>query len=74
MMQHIETERADRQPDPQNKGEEVRPKELLGIDNRAIEMRNDIGLNVLERQRMDLLEEKIHEEMSIKPAALRKIA
>lgn len=39
---------------------------IIGIDNRAIEMRNDIGLNVLERQRMDLLEEKIHEEMSIK--------
>ncbi|MBK1440516.1 polysaccharide pyruvyl transferase family protein [Parapedobacter sp. ISTM3] len=39
---------------------------IIGIDNRAIEMRNDIGLNVLERQRMDLLEEKIHEEMSVK--------
>ena len=39
---------------------------IIGIDNRAIEMRNDIGLNVLERQRMDLLEERIHEEMSIK--------
>ncbi|WP_353196243.1 polysaccharide pyruvyl transferase family protein [Parapedobacter defluvii] len=39
---------------------------IIGIDNRAIEMRNDIGLNVLERQRIDLLEEKIHEEMSVK--------
>lgn len=39
---------------------------IIGIDNRAIEMRNDIGLNVLERQRMDALEEKIHEEMSVK--------
>lgn len=39
---------------------------IIGIDNRAIEMRNDIGLNVLERQRIDELEEKIHEEMSVK--------
>lgn len=39
---------------------------IIGIDNRALEMRNDIGLNVLERQRIDLLEEKIHEETSIK--------
>lgn len=39
---------------------------IIGIDNRAIEMRNDIGLNVLERQRIDLLEKKIHEEMSVK--------
>ena len=39
---------------------------IIGIDNRAIEMRNDIGLNVLERQRIDSLEEKIHEEMSVK--------
>lgn len=39
---------------------------IIGIDNRAIEMRNDIGLNVLERQHLDLLEEKIHEEKSIK--------
>ncbi|SEL46341.1 polysaccharide pyruvyl transferase family protein [Parapedobacter koreensis] len=38
---------------------------IIGIDNRAIEMRNDIGLNVLERQRIDQLEEKIHEEMSV---------
>ena len=39
---------------------------IIGIDNRAIEMRNDIGLNVLERQRIELLEEKIHEEISVK--------
>ena len=39
---------------------------IIGIDNRALEMRNDIGLNVLERQRIDQLEEKIHEEMSVK--------
>lgn len=39
---------------------------IIGIDNRALEMRNDIGLNVLERQRIDLLEEKVHEEMSVK--------
>lgn len=39
---------------------------IIGIDNRAIEMRNDIGLNVLERQRMDALEERIHEETSVK--------
>jgi len=39
---------------------------IIGIDNRALEMRNDIGLNVLERQRMELLEAKIHEEMSVK--------
>lgn len=39
---------------------------IIGIDNRAIEMRNDIGLNVLERHRIDELEEKIHEEMSVK--------
>lgn len=39
---------------------------IIGIDNRALEMRNDIGLNVLERQRIDSLEEKIHEEMSVK--------
>lgn len=39
---------------------------IIGIDNRAIEMRNDIGLNVLERQRIDLLEEKIHEGISTK--------
>ncbi|MFC3199656.1 polysaccharide pyruvyl transferase family protein [Parapedobacter deserti] len=39
---------------------------IIGIDNRALEMRNDIGLNVLERQRIELLEEKIHEEMSVR--------
>src|SRR5690606_6629126 len=39
---------------------------IIGIDNRALEMRNDIGLNVIERQRIDSLEEKIHEEMSVK--------
>ncbi|WP_257670751.1 polysaccharide pyruvyl transferase family protein [Parapedobacter tibetensis] len=39
---------------------------IIGIDNRALEMRNDIGLNVLERQRIELLEEKIHEEISVK--------
>ncbi|SFB99592.1 Polysaccharide pyruvyl transferase [Parapedobacter composti] len=39
---------------------------IIGIDNRAIEMRNDIGLNVLERQYIDRLEEKIHEETSTK--------
>ena len=39
---------------------------IIGIDNRAREMRNDIGVNVLERQRIDLLEEKVHEEMSVK--------
>jgi len=39
---------------------------IIGIDNRALEMRNDIGLNVLDRQHIDLLEEKIHEETSIK--------
>ena len=39
---------------------------IIGIDNRALEMRNDIGLNVLERQRIDQLEEKIHEEMGVK--------
>lgn len=39
---------------------------IIGIDNRAIEMRNDIGLNVLERQRIDTLEERIHEETSVK--------
>ncbi len=39
---------------------------IIGIDNRALEMRNDIGLNVLERQRIELLEEQIHEEGSIK--------
>ncbi len=39
---------------------------IIGIDNRAIEMRNDIGLNVVERQRLDSLEKKIHEEMSVK--------
>lgn len=39
---------------------------IIGIDNRALEMRNDIGLNVLERQRMELLEEKIHEEMAVR--------
>lgn len=39
---------------------------IIGIDNRAIEMRNDIALNVLERQRIDLLEERIHEESSVK--------
>lgn len=39
---------------------------IIGIDNRALEMRNDIGLNVLERQRIEQLEEKIHEELSVK--------
>lgn len=39
---------------------------IIGIDNRALEMRNDIGLNVLERHRIAELEEKIHEEMSVK--------
>ncbi|MGK6350748.1 polysaccharide pyruvyl transferase family protein [Parapedobacter sp. DT-150] len=39
---------------------------IIGIDNRAIEMRNDIGLNVLERQRMDQLEAQLYDEMSIK--------
>ncbi len=39
---------------------------IIGIDNRAIEMRNDIGLNVLERQRIDALEASIHEETSVK--------
>lgn len=39
---------------------------IIGIDNRALEMRNDIGLNVLERLRIEQLEEKIHEKMSVK--------
>ncbi len=39
---------------------------IIGIDNRALEMRNDIGLNVLERQRIEQLEERIHEAMSVK--------
>ena len=39
---------------------------IIGIDNRALEMRNDIGLNVLERQRIELLEEKIEEEIPVK--------
>lgn len=39
---------------------------IIGIDNRALEMRNDIGLNVLERQRIEVLEEKIYESMSVK--------
>lgn len=39
---------------------------IIGIDNRAIEMRNDIALNVLERERIAALEEKIHEETSVK--------
>lgn len=38
---------------------------IIGIDNRALEMKNDIGLNVLRRERIDLLEEKIHEEADI---------
>lgn len=39
---------------------------IIGIDNRAIEMRNDIALNVLERTRMDVLEERIHDEVRVK--------
>lgn len=39
---------------------------IIGIDNRALEMRNDIGLRVLERQRIEQLEEKIHEETAVK--------
>lgn len=39
---------------------------IIGIDNRALEMRNDIGLHVLERQRMESLEEKIREEMPVR--------
>jgi len=39
---------------------------IIGIDNRALEMRNDIGLNVLERERINALEEKIYEEMPVK--------
>lgn len=38
---------------------------IIGIDNRAIEMRRDIGLNVLERERMRALEEQIHEEKRV---------
>ncbi|WP_353185329.1 polysaccharide pyruvyl transferase family protein [Parapedobacter lycopersici] len=39
---------------------------IIGIDNRALEMRNDIGLPVLERQRVESLEERIHEEMAVR--------
>lgn len=39
---------------------------IIGIDNRALEMRNDIGLNVLERERIEQLEQRIHEEMQVK--------
>jgi polysaccharide pyruvyl transferase WcaK-like protein len=39
---------------------------IIGIDNRAIEMRNDVGLPVLERQRMDQLEQFIAEETPIR--------
>lgn len=39
---------------------------IIGIDNRAIEMRNDVGLPVLERQRIDQLEKYIAEETPIR--------
>lgn len=39
---------------------------IIGIDNRAIEMRNDIGIRVLERQRIAALDEWIHEETIVK--------
>lgn len=38
---------------------------IIGIDNRAIEMRRDINLHVLEREQMDRLASIIHEEKPI---------
>lgn len=35
---------------------------IIGIDNRALEMRKDIGLNVLERSRMEELSDLIYRE------------
>jgi len=39
---------------------------IIGIDNRAIEMKNDVGLPVLERQRIDQLNHYISEEAPVR--------
>src|SRR5690606_13772598 len=39
---------------------------IIGIDNRALEMRNDIELNVLEHEHINAPEEKIYDETPVK--------
>lgn len=41
---------------------------IIGIDNRALEMRKDIGLNVLERSRMEELSDLIYKEEPVRLA------